>query len=698
MSVLSNTDEALYKILVGKNTETKFSDILSDENLVNILKNIDGINTKKLDYITSMLSLFNQYYDSVETNMYSEDLCLRISKLIIKEFCCDKYNSNYPTDMFSGNFIKYLYDYELLYTNLKTNTRSLTLNVFQSIINDKKTIDYFKFSLNTEHIEDYEFIISKLTRTLNTQIYTYLTPSQSLLTRCLNFLGLIQNLVDNKNDSDVDDEEFLDLMSLLEKAKHLYMLIYSSVSDIISIDSHTLNIYTETGSPNNYLNSTVLVQMQKQIHEFKTYIDSLRKLNYFSENVISNIEAFKIENSHTDSELIENQVRTITYLFNTDTFLGESSKFNEFVENTKRHIPTILKSDKINIHNKTKLVLELDEKFLSDNIDDLINLFIDIEKYNPESGYNEKHKLRNKVLNVLIYSDKVNYLSKLCNDKLNEFITILTSHFLFLFTQFKDTKVKLENVNNYNPTYTIQIAVYTKYLDEVSKFISKFTKIDNITKNSHFIYKQIELYFSIIQLSVNSRIYSEVPLFQNSSLSRKILTPNCSKKLECIYQNLFTNLEYLSKYDNFIEDYAKHTSLFNSKEYEQTVKYFGEFVYNIDNKNKISDLIIKLVENIENKIKELESKEETFDEPIPDKFLDPIMCTPIEKPIEIPGVKQIVDYYTINNHLTFSHTNPFTNSPLTKEELRTYNEEADVKERIKKFSDDLTEWKTQHKI
>ena len=74
------------------------------------------------------------------------------------------------------------------------------------------------------------------------------------------------------------------------------------------------------------------------------------------------------------------------------------------------------------------------------------------------------------------------------------------------------------------------------------------------------------------------------------------------------------------------------------------------------------------------------------------------MCTPIEKPIEIPEVKQIVDYYTINNHLTFSHTNPFTNSPLTKEELRTYNEEDQVQERIKSFMNNLTKWKNEHKI
>ena len=84
----------------------------------------------------------------------------------------------------------------------------------------------------------------------------------------------------------------------------------------------------------------------------------------------------------------------------------------------------------------------------------------------------------------------------------------------------------------------------------------------------------------------------------------------------------------MSNCDNFILDYAKNTSLFNPKEYEQTVKYFGEFVYNIHKKTKISDLVIELVEKIESKIEELESKEETFDEPIPDKFLDPIMCTP----------------------------------------------------------------------
>ena len=698
MSVLSNTDQALYEILTGKVKESQFCDVLKDENLINILKNIDGINTKKLDYIQNMLTLFNTYYPSVKTNNYSSEICSRVSKIIIKEFCCDKYNSNYPPDMFNSNFIEYLYDNYMLYDNLKTNSRSVTLNVFHSLINDKKTIEYFKIKLNMEHIEEYENLISKLTSILNTQIYTYISPSQSLLNRCINFLGLVQDLINNKNDSDVEEDEFLDLMGLLEKSKHLYMLIYSCVSDIISIDSHTLNVYTETGSPNNALNSTILVQMQRQITEFKVFIEKLQKLDYFSENITDTIESFNIEDEDATSEDIETQVRTITYLFNKDTYLGKEDEFEKFVDSAKKHIPHILKSEKINIHNKTKLVLELQEKYLNDNIGELIDLFIDIEKYNPESGYNEKHKLRNKVLKVIVFSQKINYFRDISKDKLNEFITILTSHFVYLFTQFKDTKVKLENVNNYNPTYTIQLAVYTKYVEEVSNFLWHFIRIEDIHKNSHFIYKQIELYFSIIQQSINSRLYSEVPLFQNSSLSRKILTVNSSLKLENIYQMLFQNLDYLSNYNNFIDDYAKHTSLFNVKEYEQTVKYFGEFVYDTKTSSKITGLIITLVEKIEDRVKEIEDKEISFSEPIPDKFLDPIMCTPIEKPIEIPEVKQIVDYYTINNHLTFSHTNPFTNSSLTKEELRVYNEKPDVIERINKFNDELTKWKSEHKM
>jgi hypothetical protein len=186
-----------------------------------------------------------------------------------------------------------------------------------------------------------------------------------------------------------------------------------------------------------------------------------------------------------------------------------------------------------------------------------------------------------------------------------------------------------------------------------------------------------------------------VPLFQQSNVSKKLLSPNCSIKLQEIYCRLFQNLQALSKNNKFVKECAVNTALFDINDYNKTVKYFGEFVY-IDD-SKVSDLIDNLVKNVQTSIENREAVIE-YDCDIPSKFLDPIMFTEINDPYEIPEVKQIVDKYTIFNHLTFSHTNPFTNSDLTKDELLEYNKTEEVKKRVEDFKLEFTKWKDKHKM
>ena len=346
----------------------------------------------------------------------------------------------------------------------------------------------------------------------------------------------------------------------------------------------------------------------------------------------------------------------------------------------------------INIHNKTKLILELDDLLLFDSEKHLIELFIDIEKYNSDTGYNEKHKLRTKVIRVLEGSGN-NSISKIKADRLNEFITIFTSHCIFLVNQVKEIKAKIESNQAVSSTSSLQLVIYLKYLNDTTKFLKQLMTLN--TDNEHYIYKQIELYFSVMKYSLSSRLYSEVPLFQQSNVSKKLLSPNCSIKLQEIYCRLFQNLDTLSKNNKFIKECAINTALFNISDYQKTVKYFGEFVYFED--AKVSDLIDSLVKNVETAINNRECVVEyTVD--IPSKFLDPIMFTEITEPYEIPEVKQIVDKYTIFNHLTFSHTNPFTNSPLSKEDLLEYNNTSDVKARIDSFKEEFSKWRVEHKM
>ena len=704
MDTLSDIDKEIFNNLITpdriKNKDVRNLDIIDQQIIKNLLANIDGVSTKKKDYIEYMMELFEVFYKSYDDdNDYSYQMCLKISKIIVKEFCTDKYNSNFPNNLFSQNFIEFLYDNDLLYNNLKTSETNITLNVFHSLVNDKKTIDYFGYKLNTKHCKEYIKITNVIIKTLNTQIYTYLTPSVNIINRCINVLSLVQEMISTQSDEATDDELFMDYLELIKTNKQLFMLIYSTICDIISVDNHTLTVYEQIGgSP--LINGTITTQMKKQIKEFKGYIDRLKNLEYFTSDVVSGITNFDISNSERSSELIESEVRTFTYLYNSETFLGKKDDFVKFISSTKQLIPIILKSEKINIHSKTKLILEMSEVYLKDSANELIELFIDIEKYNPETGYNEKHKLRNKVLYVLRTNNQTNILESVDSSVLNEFITIFASHFIYLFTQLKETKIKLQNNRNYNPTFTVQIALYTKYVEEVSLFMNSLNTIKDITSNKIYLYKQIEVIYSAIELSLSSRLYSEVPLFQNSNVSLKVLTGSCSSKLEKIYSNLFSHLDCLLHNKSFVDAFAKNTSMYIPKSLENTKKYFGEFVYQTHNgeTKKINDLITKLVTKVDTAIEIIEQEDSSYSEDIPEKFLDPIMCIPIDTPVEIPGVKQIVDFYTINNHLTFSHTNPFTNSPLTKDELQKYNEQSDVIERVNIFKQEFSKWKLEHKM
>ena len=83
---------------------------------------------------------------------------------------------------------------------------------------------------------------------------------------------------------------------------------------------------------------------------------------------------------------------------------------------------------------------------------------------------------------------------------------------------------------------------------------------------------------------------------------------------------------------------------------------------------------------------------------IPDEFLDPIYCSPIIEPLELPETKTIVDKKVILNHLYFKPTNPFNGLSLTREDLLEYNDNEDVKGRLIIFQNKFSNWKSKYKI
>ena len=87
-------------------------------------------------------------------------------------------------------------------------------------------------------------------------------------------------------------------------------------------------------------------------------------------------------------------------------------------------------------------------------------------------------------------------------------------------------------------------------------------------------------------------------------------------------------------------------------------------------------------------------EENSLDErEIPDELLDPIMSTLIEEPIMLPETDVIMDMNVISTHLLTNKTNPFTRTPLTLEELKSYNERDEVIKRVEEFREKIKNWK-----
>jgi hypothetical protein len=77
----------------------------------------------------------------------------------------------------------------------------------------------------------------------------------------------------------------------------------------------------------------------------------------------------------------------------------------------------------------------------------------------------------------------------------------------------------------------------------------------------------------------------------------------------------------------------------------------------------------------------------------PDEFLDPLMCTPIEVPVLLPGTNQVMDKSVIDRLLMNNEEHPYTRAKLTQQMLTDFNNTDAAREQIDEFKAKLEEWK-----
>jgi hypothetical protein len=137
-------------------------------------------------------------------------------------------------------------------------------------------------------------------------------------------------------------------------------------------------------------------------------------------------------------------------------------------------------------------------------------------------------------------------------------------------------------------------------------------------------------------------------------------------------------------FDDLIMMALQFMLTFGTKELFESLKYSKDTVLNCYRDIVPSDVIRLLEQQFVNVSKD--------DIQYPEKFLDPLMSTPIQDPVVIPNSKEIFDRSTIEKIITSDHTNPYTREPLTREIFDDFNKQDESKKKIQQFTDELKEF------
>ena len=608
-----------------------------------------------------------------------------ISEIILYLFLKNKYNSKFPRSLFDDTFLNYIISEKLFFQSIKNHDST----IFEHLVANRYNIEYFDLKFNKLYENYYLDYLVKLQKNLKEQIYNSFIPDKSIINKLLGIIFMISKVMD------IEDSNQKPSKLLINSTKNLYICLYNSLYETISINNESLKIYQYIDNEDNL---SIIEPIKKniilQIDEFNKCIDELKEYEYFLSDALRNtINTDNYNIKEYSSYQSDNLLHTLIYSVDDVNGLLFTGCVDNYLHKAKKCIISIFNDTKVNVHIKTKIILNCgkksDTKFFFKYIDKLIDFFINIEKFNTDNGYNDKKKVRTAICEIINnyikqFSERhfLNILSNFSKYKQENFYIIYFSHLNDIFTDFSKYKL-LCYKNTKNNTSIVYLVRNLIYISNSSKIMNNLMcDIKDTT-----CHKFVELFHTITNNSYISKLYSDIPLFKNSELSKNILTDKCSYLLQELYEIFYYNLDQIYLKKAFIKYFS--SGYYSKTLLDNTKLLFGEFVYTNVNNKKVKDLLTNLDNNV---IDFLNNKEKII---IPARYLDPITFIEIENPVEIPEVNLILDEYTIYNHLTFNNTNPFTNKELTKQDLSDYNQVKDVLERTRFFSEDVLSWKNK---
>ena len=707
MSNLTISDKSLITFLTEVESchdeSYTFMETLDQElfDIININSSLNMSISNNKTHINNLYKLFNKLHNDGDTDgdgdtVINEFLSLKLVKNIINFFINDKDYSNYPKELFSGTFMDFAIEKGLFFKSLSLYT-PLETNVFRLLIHKKATLDYFNFKFNSCHISVYIIEIKKITQFIKTQLLTYLMLNSYEVNLGLNCVKLAHRyLTDRLASFAIRDPE---QDQLRECAFSLFELLYRGLSNMYYLNKAQSRVYEEAyNSVVQNSHNPYLTEINAQLKLCKTNLQTL-STNYIFTSIL-NTKIYQITTiKYLEFQLESNNIlEAFPYYMNKDTYLGND--FANLTEYFNSIVYELLNHEEIALHNKCELILfyeYFDSKYLSCLLEILIKI---------NSNTNAVHIQRNKKVNMKIHSIFNKLITK------DNISCINTDNFITIFS-----RLVIGTFNNINRCINIFISAQTHYnkiliIKEVTNlniligFITTFYKIVQIDdKSSVFYFKMAEVFYSFFNLSSKGSLHTQASTFYLDPKTIPVIPKSFAHKVDETLQFTYLFLNMLIDNDTFIDIFTIHKEFYNKTHIRDIQINYGRFIYtSMENPDEfhLNCDVTELLESFINKhdalIKKKMSDEVKYKSDIPEKFLDPIMYTPINTPIEMPDVKEIVDKYMIYNHLVFTHTNPFTNKDLTTEELEEYNEKPEVIDRLEIFKMEFQEWKLNNKI
>jgi len=433
-------------------------------------------------------------------------------------------------------------------------------------------------------------------------------------------------------------------------------------------------------------------------------------------------------------------------LYNCKILKVKYKKYEKNILNYEDNILNKLDLLKTNNLNNDLLLNRLTEiiKYLStiDNINDISEIIL----YNIINYYSIVKSIDINLIKLV--------KNILCNNLIkHSYIIYNYIEYLYTISFVKDNLLFIKNNNDYKNIIEeliihlmkYYIKVYNKTEEEIH-YLDKTNIMNNIIYiiyNNRYVLKSviidddIKIQYSYILLSEfasNNDLYNNylnkiknltnifeleyyVPKKKNLNLINKNIINILDNK---IFENIIIKDEIINKLILVLNDYIS----LMIKEY---LDFNNKFIYNItkilyfyekllllkediidiiinDEKNFSSSLLIMQIINVcftENlmdessiiyKILEKKEKQKKTDNNIPLELCDPLYCSLIKDPIELPN-KIIMDKSIIKEYLLIKKENPFNREYLDWNLLIEYNKKEDVIKRLNEFSKKLSNYK-----